>query len=335
MRVAAVLLLAGLFLSSCGADVERPAPAAAEAPAGMTRFADERQGFEVTFPSDWMRAGTVLTPALTAPREILSVGTVEPVANGESSRCNQHPVETMARVGPRDAFVTIQERANQRSGEMRPGPPQLDAVVPDDSEAAQCVGRDVPFRTYWMPFQLGGRGFYADAALGDDAPPELRVQLQAVLDSFEPRASVVEDDRQRGVRFSYPAPWRIYPFALTGIPLHHQIALGTFPLEQDEPDPGCHPATALEAMGEDGGLLYVFEYADRTEAQKDDFPLRAEFELPTREPVAFECFGMSYMLSWREPVSDRVFQAHLYGPRRWVEQALGILDTLEVSRQGG
>ena len=336
MRVAVAVLLAGLVLSSCGEDEERPAPAAAAALAGMTRFTDERQGFEVTFPSDLMRADTVLTPSLGNPREILSVGTVEPVANGGSSRCAQHPVETMARVGPRDAFVTIQERANQLSGEMRPGPPQLDAVVPDDSEAAQCVGHGVPFKTYWMPFELGGRGFYADAALGDDAPPELRAQLQSVLDSFTARASVVEDDRQRGVRFSYPAPWRIYPFALSGIPLQHQIALGTFPLEQDEPDPNCTPATALDAMGEDGGLLYVFEYTDLTDTQKDRIPRRtARLELSTREPVAFECFGMSSMVSWREPVSDRVFQAHLYGPRRWVEQALGILDTFEVSRQGG
>ena len=185
MRVAAAVLLAGLALSSCGSDVERPAPAAAEAAAGTTRFTDERRGFEVTFPSDWRRADTVLTPVLTEPREILSVGTVEAVANGQPSRCNQHPVATMARVGPRDAFVTIQERANQLSGEMRPGPPQLDAAVPDDSELPACVGHDVPFRTYWMPFELGGRGFYANAALGDDAPPELRAELQAVLDSFE------------------------------------------------------------------------------------------------------------------------------------------------------
>ena len=171
MRSAAAVLLAVLVLSSCGADEERPAPAAAEA--GTTRFSDERQGFEVTFPSGWMRADTVLTPTLGDPREILSVGTVEPVANGASSSC------------ARDAFVTIQERANPLSSEMRPGPPQLDAVVPDDSESSQCVGRDVPFRTYWMPFELGGRGFYANAALGDDAPPELRAELQAVLDSFE------------------------------------------------------------------------------------------------------------------------------------------------------
>ena len=336
MRASPAVLIVGLVLSSCGADTERRAAVVEEAPVGMTRFSDERRGFEVMFPSGWMRAEMVLTPMLSAPHEILSVGTVDPVPNGESSACAQHPVDTLQRVGPRDVFVTIQERANAVSGEMRPGPPQLDAVIPDESEASQCVRRDVPFRTYWMPFQMGGRGFYADAAVGDDVSPEVRAELQAVLDSFTVRANHAEDDRERGVRFSYPDPWRIYPFQLTGVELRHQIALGTFPLEQNERDPNCAPATALRARGEDGGLLFVFEYAGLSEAQKDRFPRRlGRFELSELDPVPYECFGVSYLLRWREQVSDRVFQAHVYGPRRWVEQALGILDSFDVSEQGG
>ena len=185
MRAAPASLVIGLLLSSCGAEPERPAPAAAEAPVGMTRFRDVRRGFEVMFPSGWKRAETVLTPALRAPTEILSLGTVDPVPNGESARCAQHPVDTMERVGPRDVFVTIQERANTVSEEMRPGPPQLHAVVPDDSETRECLRRDAPLRTYWMPFQIGGRGFYADAVVGDDVPPAGKAELQAVLDSFD------------------------------------------------------------------------------------------------------------------------------------------------------
>ena len=334
MRVVCILV-AGLALSSCGSDVERPAAVTTAAPAGMTRFTDGRRGFEVTFPSGWMRADEVLTPSLGDPAEILSVGTVRPVPNGEST-CAQHPVATMGRVGSRDVFVTIQGGANTVSGEMRPGPPQLDAVVPDDSETADCVRSGVPFRSYWMPFTTDGRGFYANAAVGNDVAPERRAELQSVLDSFTPRANHVEDDRQRGVRFSYPDPWRIYPFQLTGVRLPLQIALGTFPLEQAKPDPNCSPRTALEARGEDGGLLFVFEYTDLSEAQKDRFPRRlAPFELAERDPVPYECFGISYLVRWREPASDRVFQAHLYGPRRWVEQALGILDSFDVSAQGG
>jgi len=198
MRAVLTVLVVGLLLSSCGADADRRAAVVSEAPVGMTRFSDERRGFQVTFPSGWMRAETVLTPNLGDPAEVLSVGTVEPVPNGESARCAQHPVDTMERVGPRDVFVTIQERANAVSGEMRAGPPQLDAVVPDGSETIECVTRDVPYRTYWMPFQIGGRGFYADAAVGDDVPPQGRAELQAVLDSFHVRANRVEHDHEGG-----------------------------------------------------------------------------------------------------------------------------------------
>ena len=301
----------------------------------MTRFTEERRGFEVTFPSTWHRADTVLTPGLGDPAEIFSAGTIEPVPNGES-RCAQHPVATMERVGPRDVFVTIQERANVVSEEMLPGPPQLDDVVPDTSETIDCVRHGVAFRTYWMPFRMGGRGFYANAAVGDDVTRAGRAELQAVMDSFTARANHVEDDRQRGVRFSHPDPWRVYGFQLTGaVQLPHQIALGTFPLEQDEPDPNCAPATALHARGEDGGLLFVFEYVDLNEAQKERIPRRlGPFRLAGIDPQAYECMGVSYLLRWREPVSDRVFQAHIYGPRRWVEQALGILDSFDVSEQG-
>ena len=71
------------------------------------------------------------------------------------------------------------------SSEMRAGPPQLDDAVPDASELPACIGHGVPFRTYWMPFQAGGRGFYANAAVGDDVTPAGRAELQAVLDSFD------------------------------------------------------------------------------------------------------------------------------------------------------
>jgi hypothetical protein len=333
MRALALVLLTACLAAACRASPAPPRTAAT--PAGTTRHVDERRGFEVTFPSRWQRARRVLTPALTDPREILSLGTVRPVVNGPSSRCAQHPLATLRRVGPRDVFVTLLERTNQADKGMVPGPPQLAAVKADDSEIPACLGRNVPFKTYWMPFSSGGRGFYAAAAIGDDVPARGRARVQAVLDSLRFRRTRVDDDRQRGVRFSYPKPWRLYPFRLTGVQLRHQIALGTFRLDQDRPDRSCAPTTALRARGDDGGLLYVFEYADLDTTQKERVPLRPRaFALSRRDPQPYECFGESYLIRWRESVSDRVFQAHVYGPRRWVEQALGILDSFEVSRQG-
>ena len=336
MRAVLLVLLAGA-LASCGGNGEAPAAAVPSASPGTTRFADERRGFEVTFPSDWHRAEDVLTPALIDPSEILSLGTGKPVPNGGSSGCAQHPTASLARVGPRDVFVTVQERRNRTSGEMAAGPPQLAPVTPDASELSACLDHRVPFETYWMPFRSGERGFYAHAAIGDDASPERVAQLQAVLDSLVFRETRVIDDRQRGVRFSYAAPWREYPFALTeAVELRHQIALGTFALDQPRPDPDCSPVSALRARGEDGGLLLVFEYPDLTVAQLERFPPRpSRFGGDERGPRSYECFGESHLIRWREPTAgDRAFQAHVYGTRRWVEQALGILDSFEISAQG-
>jgi len=330
-RVAAALFL-GFASASCGEDP--PSPAADRAPAGMTRFVDARRGLEVTFPSGWYRARRVLTPTLAGPLEILSLGTVRPVPNRADSSCAQHPVETLGRVGPRDVFLTVQERSNQVAEGMEPGLPRLDRQPSEPGEVAECLGRPVPFRSYWLPFQVGGRGLYMDVAVGDRVSARRRAQLEAVMGSLRFRPVTVVDDRQRGIRFAYPRPWRIYPFRLTGVQLRNQIALGTFALDQDRPDPNCTPRTALKARGDDGGLLYVFEYADLDETQKRRVPRRPmRFQLNPRDPVPYECLGLSYLIRWREPDSGRVFQAHIYGPRRWVQQALGILDSFEISRQ--
>jgi hypothetical protein len=206
--------------------------------------------------------------------------------------------------------------------------PQLGATAADTSEAVDCLGHPVPFATYWMPFRHGARGFYALAAVGEEAD---RQPLQQVLDSLRFQERRVEDDRQRGLRFSYPAGWHIFPFQLTEVvELRHQVAFGTFGLEQAAPDPNCAPATALGARGE-GGLLVLFEYT----RELPDVPVRrGRFALQPQDPQPYECFGESHLIRWREP-GGRTFQAHLYGPADRVEQALGILDTLEVSEQYG
>ena len=52
------------------------------------------------------------------------------------------------------------------------------------------------------------------------------------------------------------------------------------------------------------------------------------------DPQPYECFGESHLIRWREPTADRAFQAHVHGSRRWVQQALGILDSFEISAPG-
>jgi hypothetical protein len=85
----------------------------------------------------------------------------------------------------------------------------------------------------------------------------------------------------------------------------------------------------LRARGE-GGALFVFEYAGLSDTQLERFPLRpARFSVAERDPQGYECFDLSHLIRWREH-DGRAFQAHLYGSARWVEQALGILDTFDV-----
>jgi len=330
----AAILVLGLVVAAC--EQAAPSPVADPAPAGTTRYVDERRGFDVTFPSGWQRAPRVLVGSLAGPLEILSLGTVTPVANRPDSRCAQHPVETMRRVGARDVFLTVQEVANEIVPGMRPGVPHLDRRPYEPGEAADCVGGSVPFRTDWLPFHVGGRGFYLDVAVGNRLSGRRRAQLESVMASLRFRPVTVVDDRQRGIRFSYPRPWRVYPFRLAGVQLRDQVALGTFELAQDRPDPNCMPRTALRARDRaDGGLLFVFEYRGLDEAQKRRFQSRpSRFRLGTRDPVAIECFGEGHLISWREPYSDRVFYALIYGPPRWVQQALGLLDSFQISRQG-
>ena len=78
MRASMAVLVIGWFLSSCGADSVRD-PVVAEVPIGMTRFSDERRGFEVTFPSGWLRADAVLTPVLGGGRGPVGVVAVRGV----------------------------------------------------------------------------------------------------------------------------------------------------------------------------------------------------------------------------------------------------------------
>lgn len=322
------LALAGT-VAACGDDPE-PARSARPPAAGLTTLRDDRVGLTVSFPSSWRRAERTLTPYLTDPVEVLTVGTASLPANTARARCAQHPTAALERMGPADVLLTLQERRFSRTTADPAGPPRVDRAAADRSEARACLGRNAPIRTHWMPFRLSGRSFYAMAAVGDRATAQRRRALQAVLSSLRVGARRIEDDRQRGLRFTRPAGWRRYPFALTqAVQLRHQIALGTFGLEQDEPDANCAPQTAVAARPPGGGLLFVFEYTDLSARQLARLPRRPRrFALARHDPQAYECFGPSHLLRWRE--QGRAFQAHLYGEGRRLQEALGVLDSFHV-----
>ena len=327
-RIATLVLL--LALTGCGAQ-DDPEPALATAGSGLTTFRDDRDCLTVTFPSTWRRAPRDLTPSLTDPIEVLTVGTGALPVNRADARCAQTPTTALTRMRPTDVLLTVQERRGGLvQADAQPGRPRIDATPADRNDARECAGRSVPIRTYWMPSRVGGRGFYALAAVGERAPSSRRRALQAVLDALRVDERRLEDDRQRGLRFWRPAGWRTFPFALTSsVQLRHQVALGTFALDQSRPDPNCAPASALDARPGDGGFLFVFEYPDLNPRQIDRFAHRPRrFVFDTRDPRGYECFGRSRLLRWRE--GDRAFQAHVYGEGRRLREALGILDTFAV-----
>jgi hypothetical protein len=79
---------------------------------GTTQQAGPRlpsDDYHVSYPSNWHRASTSLTPNLSDPHEILTVGTGSLPVGGP--RCAQVPVNALEAVGATGALVSIQERA--------------------------------------------------------------------------------------------------------------------------------------------------------------------------------------------------------------------------------
>jgi hypothetical protein len=99
--------------------------------------------------------------------------------------CDHLPSRAFASVGPRDGFITIQERARSKSQNYPPKPyfefsdkPGAFSCAPNGLKAQEFVFRDA------------GRFFYAFTALGDAGP---EAELESVLNSFDASGRVVEE----------------------------------------------------------------------------------------------------------------------------------------------
>ena len=173
--MAAAVLLA---LAGCGEE------GATEAPSWVA-YRDPDRGLAVRYPADWHRAQERLTPNLSDPTEVLSLGTFALRAGGE--RCSHMPVRALEDFGPSDAFISILERAKPSGGEFRPRPV---FQAPTDLRTGRFCVPDPERADDWLFFRDNGRGFYAIVALGTEASPETRRELVDVLNSlqFAPRS---------------------------------------------------------------------------------------------------------------------------------------------------
>src|SRR4051794_23332417 len=152
MKALTAAALVTLALSGCGQAAESattPAP---------DRYS--AHGLTVELPDGWQPAASSLTPALVDPRERLSVGTFP--LRYRATGCAHMPSSALADLGPRDAFLTLQERGLDPGSDWEDFPPRPEHFGPkpgDASEAAECVP-DARFTDHWIWFTDAGRHFH-------------------------------------------------------------------------------------------------------------------------------------------------------------------------------
>jgi hypothetical protein len=138
-----------------------------------TTYRNDQIGFEVTYPEDWIRADTNLTPALGTPHEILSLGTYPLTPGGKACIDAYLPGNALAALEANDVFITVQEESAGPGFPRRPDtfePANARLVVEDLPACDQYP--PIPMRGWWFAFQDHGRGLYAFLAIGRDVAPE-------------------------------------------------------------------------------------------------------------------------------------------------------------------
>lgn len=295
--------------------------------------------FTARLPAGWTLASESLTPHLVNPVEILSAGTFGDMRPREGT-CAQMPVGALERIGPDDAFVTVQERFGEPTFPDRPEHFGLPDEV-GNGDATACARKGGEFQEYWFGFRDAGRGFHVLVVLGRDAPAQRREEALALLDSIrfeqgpqgvhlDPDMAVHAEDSDARLSWVLVPPWRRYDWPMTSVD-GERLAIGTFDLQRSAPDENCTPRAAIDALPPSGAFIYVFEYVDSQDHPVPDFPNRTG-ELVLGGEQSFECLGESQMVRWRDHGRD--FQAHLYfGPRAaepLKRDALSILNSIQA-----
>ena len=185
MRGALCLLLVGA--SSCGADE----PAATQ-DAEWVRYDNARYGYSVRFPSGLHRAIEPVSPALTSPREILTVGSLP--LHYRATNCEAWAGAAQQDLGPSDVFVTVREIGMGSSDDGAPRPAHFARSA--QFERSDCPGSNALVQNF--RFNDAGRSFDVLIAAGPRATERTRDDVYGILDSLELDPHVKPDWRAVG-----------------------------------------------------------------------------------------------------------------------------------------
>lgn len=185
-------VLTCLAFGGCGAG-EPSRPASPGPPAGWTTtYSDKARGYTMRIPTGWERARESLTPALTDPREVASVGT-RPLRHRRSN-CEAFAGGARQALRAADALVTVQERGFDRASKWPDFPPRPRSFGAARAKAPEPGCGDRPgTQTWWLPFTAAGRHFYALVVIGPGAPARIRDEAFDLLNSLRFDPAVLPD----------------------------------------------------------------------------------------------------------------------------------------------
>jgi hypothetical protein len=148
------------------------------------------RGITAQLPDGWQATRTILTPHLGDPRQAFAAATYP--LRYRPTDCAQVPGSALEDLGPRDAFVELEERGRGRGAVWPPRPERFGPSLGTASTSNDCVPR-ASFREHWFEFEDAGRRFHVRVAFGLQAPATVQDDAWSILDSLEIDPAVKPD----------------------------------------------------------------------------------------------------------------------------------------------
>ena len=148
-------------------------------------------GIALSHPSDWYLAEVNLTPNLSQPREVFSLGSFP--LNPGGPNCAQIPSQALHDLEATDVFVTVQERSGADPSGFDPRPDRFGPTPGStDNVFYECLEpeeRNDVGTIHWIWFTDENRYFHVLVGIGRDASAESVSAVWNVLDELiiEPR----------------------------------------------------------------------------------------------------------------------------------------------------